>query len=196
MKKCKCGNDVARNAKACPKCGHRFTGTFTKSLAVLFGIIVVMAIIGGALGGGSGDSASTTNATNNPAAPPPSPEQRAAQEAARQKAAADAQKKETAFQHAVAGAKQLRESMRNPDSFKLTQVLVMGNGASCYEFRSQNGFGGVNVGQAALSAKGRFRTSESDNFSPLWNRECANKTGEDKTWEVGYAAGFHGLSNN
>ena len=33
MRNCKCGNQVADNAKACPKCGHRFTGAFTKLVA-------------------------------------------------------------------------------------------------------------------------------------------------------------------
>ena len=46
-------------------------------------------------------------------APGPSPEELAAK-----------QKDEMAFQFAVAGAKQLRESMRNPDSFRLNQTLT------------------------------------------------------------------------
>lgn len=45
MRKCKCGNDVANNAKACPKCGHRFTSGFVKFLAwfclIVFGIMIV-----------------------------------------------------------------------------------------------------------------------------------------------------------
>ena len=51
----------------------------------------------------------------------------------------------------------------------------------------------MNVLQAALSPEGQFKTSESTGFAALWNKECANKSGEDKTWEVGYAAGFHGI---
>src|SRR5713101_5588217 len=49
MRKCKCGNDVASNAKACPKCGHRFTGAFTKFVAwifaAFFGLILLVVII-------------------------------------------------------------------------------------------------------------------------------------------------------
>lgn len=98
---------------------------------------------------------------------------------------------------AVAGAKRLRSSMRNPCSFKLAQVLIMDDGAVCYEFRSQNGFGGMNVGRAVLSPSGKFKTSESNGFRCMWNKECANKYGQDRTWSVGYAAGFHGmLSDN
>jgi len=107
--------------------------------------------------------------------------------------AAAKQKDEAAFERAVAGAKQLRESMRNPDSFKLTQTLIMDNGAVCYEYRAQNGFGGLNVGKAVLSPNGQFKSDESDGFSVPWNKHCAHKTATDSAWEVGYAAGFHGL---
>ena len=35
--------------------------------------------------------------------------------------------------------------MRDPDSFKLSSVIIMDKGAVCYEYRAHNGFGGVNV---------------------------------------------------
>jgi len=95
--------------------------------------------------------------------------------------------------NAIAGAKQLQQSMRNPDSFKLTQVLIMEDGAVCYDYRSQNGFGGMNLGHAVLSPKGQFKANESSGLTSLWNKECANKTGTVQTWEVGYAAGLHGM---
>jgi hypothetical protein len=69
----------------------------------------------------------------------------------------------------------------------------MNDGAVCYEFRSQNGFGGMNSGQAVLSLSGQFKTNEMSGFAVLWNRECAGKTGMDETWKVGYGAGFHGM---
>jgi hypothetical protein len=50
MRNCKCGNQVADNAKACPKCGHRFTSAFTKFVAWIFagsfGLIVLLIYIG------------------------------------------------------------------------------------------------------------------------------------------------------
>lgn len=91
------------------------------------------------------------------------------------------------------GAKALKNAMRNPDSFKLAQVLVMPDGGVCYGYRAQNGFGGMNGERAVLSPDGTMRTDDSDGFSRAWHRECAGKTGDDKTWEVGYAAGLHGL---
>ena len=171
MRKCKCGNVVANNAKSCPKCGHRFTSGCTMALAWIFGIFIGVAILGALI---------TGSQNNQP--PAPSPEQKAAD-----------QKKEERFQRAVAGAKQLQQSMRNPDSFKLAQVLIMDDGAVCYDYRAQNGFGGMNLGHAVLSPKGQFKANESSGFTSLWNKECANKTGTVQTWEVGYAAGMHGL---
>jgi hypothetical protein len=98
-------------------------------------------------------------------------------------------KDERQFQLAVAGAKQLMGAMRNPDSFKLSNVLFMDNGAVCYEYRAHNGFGGMNVGHAVLTEKGIIKTNEMEGGIKLWNHDCANKSGYDKTWEVNYAIG-------
>jgi hypothetical protein len=170
MPKCRCGNAVASNARFCPKCGHRFTSTLTLILAACFGIIALAAMF-------SHDSSSDGKGTQ-----PPSPAEQA-----------EKQKKDARFYQAVLGAKQLRDSMRNPDSFKLSQVLMMDDGAVCYQYRAQNGFGGLNVGHAVLSPKGQFKANESAGFRGLWNKECAGKTGTDEVWEVGLAAGFHGV---
>jgi hypothetical protein len=52
---------------------------------------------------------------------------------------------------AAAGAIVLRKQMRNPDSFKLASVLRFPDGAVCYEYRAQNGTGGMNVERAVLT---------------------------------------------
>jgi hypothetical protein len=49
MRKCKCGNEVANNARACPRCGHRFTSGFVKFLAWFFGITAGIAVIAGSI---------------------------------------------------------------------------------------------------------------------------------------------------
>jgi hypothetical protein len=172
MRNCKCGNAVADNARSCPKCGHRFTSGPVLALAWFFGIVGVVAFIG----------MSSNSGTNAPSPPTPSPTQQAAKK-----------KEDADFQRAVLGAKQLQASMRNPDSFKLSQVLIMDDGAVCYDYRAQNGFGGMNLGHGVLSPKNQFKSNQSSGFASLWNKECANKTGTVQTWEVGYAAGFHGL---
>ena len=48
MRDCTCGHQVANNARVCPKCGHRFTSTITKSVAVFIAltfVIIVIAVI-------------------------------------------------------------------------------------------------------------------------------------------------------
>jgi len=84
MRKCKCGNRVAGNAKACPQCGHRFTSGTVKAL----GWFVVILVGVGALGAMSGGNGYTTSVyTPAPASParPPTPQQSAkSQIAARQ----------------------------------------------------------------------------------------------------------------
>jgi hypothetical protein len=138
-------------------------------LAWFFGIGIAFAVIMAAVG------------PNNSTTPLSSTEEK-------QKA-----KEEHQFQLAVTGAKQLMEAMRNPASFKLSNALLMDNGAVCYEYRAQNGFGGTNVGHAVLTAKGTIKTNEMEGGPKLWSRECANKSGYDKTWAVNYAIGKESL---
>src|SRR5713226_3966273 len=45
MRKCQCGNDVADNARTCPKCGHRFTSQPVKMLAGCFVVIAVVVVL-------------------------------------------------------------------------------------------------------------------------------------------------------
>jgi hypothetical protein len=83
---------------------------------------------------------------------------------------------------AAIGAKQLKQAMRDPDSFRLESVTVVdASKAICYDYRSRNGFGGMNVGHAAWSGdRKKFLTSEQSGFAALWNRECANKSGTER----------------
>ena len=86
---------------------------------------------------------------------------------------------------AAAEASLIKNAMRNPDSFKLNEVLLMKNGSSCFEYRAQNGFGGMNVGQAVYSnPTGKLKTNEMGGFPSLWNKECANQSGEIITDDV------------
>ncbi|HTW64351.1 MAG TPA: zinc ribbon domain-containing protein [Bryobacteraceae bacterium] len=90
---------------------------------------------------------------------------------------------------AAGGAKDLRNSMRNPDAFRLSEVLIMKDDAVCYTYRAQNGFGGMNVGRAVMAPDGRFEASENGSkFYALWNKECAHKTGSVWTAAVSEAA--------
>jgi hypothetical protein len=102
------------------------------------------------------------------------------------RALAAKKRQDAAFNYAVLFAKQLRASMREPDSFKLDTVWVTDNGAVCYQYRARNGFGGMNVEQAVMSPKLQFRTSDQPGFAQLWNRHCANREGEDRTSDVSH----------
>lgn len=72
----------------------------------------------------------------------------------------------------------LKKSLRNPDSFEAESVLVTDAGAVCVVYRAQNGFGGISLERAVVSADlKKAAGSNEKGFSSLWNRECANKTG-------------------
>ena len=53
MRKCKCGNQIANNAKTCPSCGHRFTSGLVKGVAVIFALPFFILIVAGVLNFGS-----------------------------------------------------------------------------------------------------------------------------------------------
>ncbi len=96
---------------------------------------------------------------------------------------AEKRMKDAHWQAAELGAMTLRKAMRNPDSFQLSQVLLMPDGSVCYDYRAQNGFGGMNREYAVLRASGQLTANENG----LWNRECAHKTGEDGTAAINVA---------
>lgn len=68
MRKCKCGYDVANNAKSCPKCGHRFTSVFVKVLALLI-VIPIAAIILAVIIAGPSDSSTSASSPGSSVSP-------------------------------------------------------------------------------------------------------------------------------
>jgi hypothetical protein len=80
---------------------------------------------------------------------------------------------------AAVGAENIRDSMNDPESFKLTSAFIVeATGSVCYGFRARNQFGGVGTLQAVYSpAKGGVKTSEMSGFRTLWDRECKGKQG-------------------
>lgn len=93
--------------------------------------------------------------------------------------AADEAKWEVVF----GGAVTLRNAMRNPDSFKVSQALQMSDGSVCYAYRAQNGFGGMNVGHAVVFQERLVDESAAD-FSETWSRECTGKTGTERASQI------------
>lgn len=164
-----CDKEISAAAKTCPNCGFkaRRTSLFTWLVTIFIGIPIFIGMFGRLTGG--------TNET-------------AKAETSEQ--AAIRKKKDAAVQRATDGAVTLKKAMRNPDSFKLESAFVIDSTyAVCYEYRAQNGFGGVNAGRAVLSADGkRFKISTMDGFAILWNKECANKTGTETAASIRWLA--------
>lgn len=166
-----CGKEISTEAKACPNCGapQSYTATpaqpppkkkgmslFGKIFLIFFGLVVLIGALTSIQKGGGAASNS-------------SPQTSAAQ------AAEDAQ-----VGRAQQGVQVLKQVMRNPDSLKFSGVLLMSDGAICYTYRAQNGFGGTDIAYAVMSPDGsNFKDSDEDGFTLLWNQECANKSGQD-----------------
>lgn len=160
-----CGGQVSTEAKACPKCGADRSPTKYGCGTLIFLFIMAAILI----------SAFKPD-------PPPKPPETPAQKAAREKA-------DAAVNRAAIGARMLKKAMRNPDSFKLESALVMDDGAVCYTYRAQNGFGGMTRGHAALAADGkRFLNDNMDGFTRLWNRVCADKSGIEAATGINWFA--------
>jgi hypothetical protein len=63
MKTCKCGKQIASNARTCPFCGHRFTHPFTMLIAVMFVGVIVLAFIGAMISNTSTTTSTTAQVT-------------------------------------------------------------------------------------------------------------------------------------
>jgi hypothetical protein len=165
-----CGARISTDAKSCPKCGARApkrTSAFTKLAAVVL-IPSCVALIH--TGNKQEEEAAQARAAAEAAK---TPEQRADEAAARKKL--DAQ---TAV--AIVGAKALRSAMKSPDSFDAQSVLLMPDGATCYEYTAVNAFG-VKMKGAAVLANGKLLVQENDGNALVaaWNKACTKSGGRE-----------------
>jgi hypothetical protein len=99
----------------------------------------------------------------------------AAQNAEAAQTASDDKKYSDLSTQAAIGAASLKAAVRNPDSLKLEKVLGMDDGTICYEYRAQNGFGGLNREFAVLLPGANSLTTS----TAAWNKHCAHKKGHD-----------------
>lgn len=111
------------------------------------------------------------SSTEQPAKAEPSPEPTAQQKA-----------KEARYLRDVLAIRQLRAGMKNPDSFKLEEVIRMADGTLCLTYRATNSFNAVIPGYAVIASNKINTSDDRDAFTPIWNRRCANKSGEDLTY--------------
>lgn len=178
-----CKADVSTEAATCPHCGvpspapakAKFNGCAIAVVAILaIGLV-------GALFDLMTPKQSAVQSNTPPdthagldqqaaADPPPTPEQ---------------EERQAIIRMATMAAELVHRNLRNPDSFKLHSVLVTEKGAVCYEYRAQNGFGGMNLEHGVVDQKRSVFTIEGqEDFEPAWNRACRNKEGDDITSEV------------
>jgi hypothetical protein len=156
--KCKeCGHQMSTTAKACPQCGAtapKKTGTFTKIVGGLFAIGVAGAFFG------QQDAAKK---------PPPTQEQKAADE-------------KLGGQLVIArlAAKDLKASMKSPDSFEIKSALLMDDGATCFKYIAVNAFN-VKLAGAAVWTGSKLLVEETGGnaFVAAWNKLCAKKSGRE-----------------
>lgn len=156
MVNCKeCKAEISSKAEACPKCGakvkhsSRGCGPFVAVIGLFFVVIMVAGIIRGP--------------SDTSAAAPEKP------------AESQSNEKGTRAQTLMYVVK---KSLRNPDSMKVESVIVTEALAVCATYRAQNGFGGMNVEQAVMSAdQTQAMMTGQPGFATLWSRECAGKPG-------------------
>ena len=79
--------------------------------------------------------------------------------------------REARFQTGLTTAIMLRESMKNPDSFRLERTVRTDGGAFCYWFRATNSFNAIIPGQA-VSYSGKLHVSGQDGFDGWWLAFC------------------------
>lgn len=84
---------------------------------------------------------------------------------------------ERQWQRDVLTMRQLRDSMKSPKSFELTQALKMEDNSLCVEYRATNSFNALVPGRAVIS-NGSIVTSDSSGFAQTWNAHCAGKSGQ------------------
>ncbi len=66
---------------------------------------------------------------------------------------------------------QIKSSTRNPASFEVISAGYTEKGASCLQYRGQNGFGGYSVEYVTM-VNGKIKS----NNATQWNKHCANQS--------------------
>ena len=125
MTKCReCETVVSTEAKTCPKCGISKPGRHPSKFGTYLwaaSVVVLVMLLAVDLGKDG---------------PGPSP----------RRSSGELQ----AAERAIGAARALRRSMRNPDSFSVISARAIGSDLVCFRYRAQNGFGGMNVEEAAV----------------------------------------------
>jgi hypothetical protein len=115
--------------------------------------------------------------------PPPLPESTPPQTIAHTATQPAEYQKAAQAKSAALGVGQIRQTIANSGTLKLSRVTVMPNGATCYEFHLQNSRG-ITYLRTAILDGGVLKPSGSTGFTGLWNRVCAHGSGRDITAQI------------
>ena len=80
--------------------------------------------------------------------------------------------------YAVEGAKTIKSTMTNPNSFKLESMNMMSPAVVCYVYSSKNGSGWTDTGAAVLVGN-TIKTIGMQGFDQQWQEACQGKKGKD-----------------
>jgi len=144
-----CGGGVSSEAKSCPACGAKVKKPISKALLVLIALTSILVY----------KCSSETSEINakRPAPPPKTAEQ------------LEKEKKEIAENQAIqVKLRALKESTKNPDSFKLEQAIYTDAKILCVIYRGTNSFGAIVKEGKAITERGGI-----GNF----DKQCRDKEG-------------------
>ena len=164
-----CDNQVSTDAKACPKCGAKVPESNRGRWFVV--VLATVGIVSCLAKEQTGDAERA--AAKAVVEGQKTPESLAREQSFKDQQAAEKMKKEAEFQIVVAGARYIKKSAKNPDSFKLNSAAMMPSGAICYEYRATNSFNAIVPGTTVI-IKGKVSQQASD-----WNKYCGGKSGTD-----------------
>lgn len=177
-----CKKQVSTEAKKCPSCGAtvKIPKKPTSKIVIFFlGLLGVVTVTMMSIK--SSDTAAANNAEAARIAAM-TPEQHAQAKAAKDKLDAEVKAKnakETEIKAlAVAGAKALKASSKDPVSFEFISIDTHPNSSVCYEYRAKNSYNAMLAGQAVLF-KGKLLVHERDKnvFVAAWNKNCTTPDG-------------------
>jgi hypothetical protein len=81
----------------------------------------------------------------------------------------------------IKAALALKNSMKDPDAFKLRFVIQESSGAICYNYTSTNSFGGRVQEYALLTPERSLVTIGTNSDIDAWQKYCAGKSGKSLT---------------
>ena len=181
-----CGKSVSTEAKKCPACGATVKQPKKPTSKLLWSLLAVLVV--GTVVANSGKKAEADAAVKAEAAriAAMTPEQVAQAKAQKDKAdgiaKAKKDKENQILTLAAAGAKTLKQSSKDPQTFEFVSITTHPNSSVCYEYRAKNSFNAMLAGDAVL-ADGKLLVHESagNAFVKAWNKNCTPADGEDVT---------------